>query len=216
MKKVKYLKIVTFIVLFSLFIAFIVNEALKSSANRSVSLENDQLLDIEHFLNEVANNGFINQEYDDASMIDISEILYYNTYIGNIVDSNSPEYEYLVNTVFNSIPPTGDIITFDPLHIKVLYFEKTGLDISQNKNPDIQLKYCKTYASSSKISIKEDYIYCYAYSDTHHINVKCLSGNVTNGIYHILYCNENIPKTQYEVTLKKSGNGYIFIQNKKI
>ena len=78
----------------------------------------------------MANNGFINHTYDDASMIDISEILYYNTYIGNIVDSNSPEYEYLVNTVFNGTPPTGDILTFDPLHIKILYFEKTGLDIA--------------------------------------------------------------------------------------
>jgi len=64
--------------------------------------------------------------------------------------------------------------------------------------------------------MKENYIYCYAYSDTHHINAKCLSGNVNNGIYHIIYCDANTPENQYEVTLKKSGNGYIFIQNKKI
>ena len=216
MKKINYLKIVAFIILISLFIVFIVNTILKFSIKRSSTLDSETLLDIEHFLNKAANNGFINHTYDDASMIDISEILYYNTYIGNIIDSNSPEYEYLVNTVFNGTPPTGDILTFDPLHIKILYFEKTGLDISQNSNPNIQLKYCKTYASSKQISKKEKYIYCYAYRDTHHINAKCLSGNVNNGIYHIIYCDANTPENQYEVTLKKSGNGYIFIQNKKI
>ena len=216
MKKINYLKIVAFIILISLFIVFIVNTILKFSIKRSSTLDSENLLDIEHFLDKVANNGFINHTYDDASMIDISEILYYNTYIGNIVDSNSSEYEYLVNTVFNGTQPTGDILTFDPLHIKILYFEKTGLDISQNSNPNIQLKYCKTYASSKQISMKENYIYCYAYSDTHHINAKCLSGNVNNGIYHIIYCDANTPENQYEVTLKKSGNGYIFIQNKKI
>ena len=85
-----------------------------------------------------------------------------------------------------------------------------------NSNPNIQLKYCKSYTSNNKIGTKENYIYCYAYSDTHHINAKCLSGNVNNGIYHIIYCDANTPENQYEVTLKKSGNGYIFIQNKKI
>ena len=216
MKKINYLKIVAFIILISLFIVFIVNTILKFSIKRSSTLDSETLLDIEHFLNKVANNGFINHTYDDASMIDISEILYYNTYIGNIIDSSSPEYEYLVNTVFNGTPPTGDILTFDPLHIKILYFEKTGLDISQNSNPNIQLKYCKTYANSKQISMKENYIYCYDYSDTNHINAKCLSGNVNNGIYHIIYCDANTPENQYKVTLKKSGNGYIFIQNKKI
>ena len=158
MKKINYLKIVAFIILISLFIVFIVNTILKFSIKRSSTLDSETLLDIEHFLNKVANNGFINHTYDDASMIDISEILYYNTYIGNIIDSNSPEYEYLVNTVFNGTPPTGDILTFNPLNIKILYFEKTGLDISQNSNPNIQLKYCKTYASSKQIIMKENYI----------------------------------------------------------
>ena len=125
MKKINYLKIAAFIILISLFIVFIVNTILKFSIKRSSTLDSETLLDIEHFLNKVANNGFINHTYDDASMIDITEILYDNTYIGNIIDSNSPEYEYLVNTVFNGTPPTGDILTFDPLHIKILYFEKS-------------------------------------------------------------------------------------------
>ena len=60
MKKINYLKIAAFIILISLFIVFIVNTILKFSIKRSSTLDSETLLDIEHFLNKVANNGFIN------------------------------------------------------------------------------------------------------------------------------------------------------------
>mgnify|MGYP004475005755 FL=1 len=56
MKKINYLKIVAFIILISLFIVFIVNTILKFSIKRSATLDSETLLDIEHFLNKVANN----------------------------------------------------------------------------------------------------------------------------------------------------------------
>ena len=67
MKKINYLKIVAFIILISLFIVFIVNTILKFSIKRSSTLDSETLLDIEHFLNKVANNGFINKLFINYS-----------------------------------------------------------------------------------------------------------------------------------------------------
>src|SRR5690625_2297361 len=99
MKKIRHFEIIVLIILIALFIVFTNYYAFKFSGNSSIIIDSKELQDIQNYLNEIANNGFINHTYNHASMIDISEILYYNTYIGNIVSSSSPEYEYLVNTV---------------------------------------------------------------------------------------------------------------------
>ena len=175
-----------------------------------------ELEKINIFLNSEINNGFINHYYSNPSEIKISEILYNNLSVGKKVFRGSEEYNYIIQNVYNGNIPMGDLIKFDLLDIKILYFEKSGLDISENKQ-NLQLESCISYESYLEPYKELQYIYCQNYSDTHFSKVKCISGELSkDNIYSIKYVNEEKTNKYYQVTLKKSGNNYLFISNKEL
>lgn len=162
----------------------------------------EELPKIEHYLNSIENNGFINHLYNNAKEIKVSEILYNNIVIGNKIYNTDIEYKEINSK--NKI--IGDLLKFDELQIKILYFDKTGLDISQNIY-GITLEYSEQYK-----------IYWSNHTDSHYTKIKCISGLIDkNGLYKIIYNRENdLEDKKYEVIMKKNGQNFLFISNKEV
>ncbi len=211
MKKTKIV-LVIFLSIFSLFFIYILNFKFYKK-----TISKEELNNITNYLNHDLNNGFINHTYNTSNDIKLSEVLYNNTSVGTIVPKDSEEYKFIVKELYNGLPPIGDIIKFNLLDIKILYFEKTGLDISEN-NEQINLKYYSNYLEeNTNIYQNGTAIYCQNYSDTHYLKVNCISGFIDkNNFYHIKYELVEDTSKNYEVTLRKTGNNYVFIQNKEV
>ena len=169
--------------------------------NKEIS--NKELLDIEDYLNSVKNNGFINHFYNNPLEIDISKVLYNDTSIVNKIYNTDKEYNAIKNKININMNDDiiGDLFKFDRLSIKLLYFEKTGKDISENIN-GIDLPYCDEYD-----------FYWINHTDSHYTKIKCISGEIDeNKMYQIVYQKEDSDK-KYKVVLKKNKMQFLFVSN---
>lgn len=164
---------------------------------------NSELIKFNEYLNSIENNSFISHTYSNINEIDISEILYANTYLGQILQHNSNQYLYIQNSYLSKNKNVGDIFVFNKLDIEKYYYNKTGELLDTNR---ISLNYCEKYD-------------CYLgiYSDTHNTIVNCIDVNVIDDIYNITYVKDSNPNIKYLVQLRKGlNNNYLFVSNKMV
>ena len=173
----------------------------KQGENRE--LTQSELKQVEEYLNQNENNGFINHQYQKPSNIQIKQLLYDGAGIGK--ELNEKEYQEIMKQDFNKIDRGIEAKKFYKQEIDQLYQEKTGTLLSENET-GIHLSYCEKY----------DFYYMF-HSDTHFVRAKCVRGRIQDDICQVVYQNiDYLEDGYYQVTLKKLGNGYVFVSNAKV
>lgn len=199
MNKKKFLKIFTIILFLIIVILIVIGIYMYFYNDSKKEINHDELLNIENYLNSIKNNGFITHFYNNPLEIDISKVLYNDTSIVNKIYNTDKEYKAIKNKMNDDI--IGDLFKFNRLSIKLLYFEKTGKDISENIN-GINLPYCDEYD-----------FYWINHTDTQYTKIKCISGEIDeNKMYQIIYQKEDSDK-KYKVVLKKNKTQFLFVSN---
>lgn len=175
-------------------------------------LSENELDNIEEFLNNEENNGFIQGEYNNVE--DISELQWTwiligaSQKIGDTSNTAVQEYDKLMNGNVLDIP----VYKYNSEELINFIKEKTGKQYTVNKLQSIL---------PEDIIWNENEEYCYlSTGEAGYNQVTDLSGYkqsnkyIINGKYYNSRYNQNGEETtSFTVTLQKADTGYIFISN---
>lgn len=181
------------------------NEANSTYATLSVSQEERN--HIENFLNDPANNGFIQTDYDSPENISLDVVLYDGAGIGVFGTSDWTKQEkedVLAATGWDAFhnPP----LKIDRYAVEKLVEEKLGLSLTEIKTkPEDSFCYIEKYNA-----------YYAMHADTNYQHISVLEVQQINGNYSVKYSvtEASSPKTGC-VLLQKKDNGFHFLSNQK-
>lgn len=164
-----------------------------------------ELGEMSEFLRKKDSYGFLQSFYQDVRDVELGEVFYVGAGLDR-VNSEDVRNSYL-KAVGKSEFDT-DFIALRESDIDALLRKRTGYGLSDMSNP-----FSWTY-------LKEEKVYCMEAGDTNYMEVSVIDGMKTDdGIYYILYENPFLEYTDENtdcvVTLKKQGDEYQFVSNKR-
>lgn len=164
-----------------------------------------ELGEMSEFLREKDSYGFLQSFYQDVRDVELGEVFYIGAGLDR-VNSEDVRNSYL-KAVGKSEFDT-DFIALRESDIDALLRKRTGYGLSDMSNP------------LSWTYLKEEKVYCMEAGDTNYMEVSVIDGMKTDdGMYYILYENPFLEYTDENtdcvVTLKKQGDEYQFVSNKR-
>ncbi len=164
-----------------------------------------ELGEMSEFLRKKDSYGFLQSFYQDVRDVELGEVFYVGAGLDR-VNSEDVRNSYL-KAVGKSEFDT-DFIALRESDIDALLRKRTGYGLSDMSNP------------LSWTYLKEEKVYCMEAGDTNYMEVSVIDGMKTDdGIYYILYENPFLEYTDENtdcvVTLKKQGDEYQFVSNKR-
>lgn len=164
-----------------------------------------ELGEMSEFLREKDSYGFLQSFYQDVRDVELGEVFYIGAGLDR-VNSEDVRNSYL-KAVGKSEFDT-DFIALRESDIDALLRKRTGYGLSDMSNP------------LSWTYLKEEKVYCMEAGDTNYVEVSVIDGMKTDdGMYYILYENPFLEYTDENtdcmVTLKKQGDEYQFVSNKR-
>lgn len=159
------------------------------------------LAQIEKDLNSASCNGFMQCEYSKPSDIFWSEVLYNGCEIST--DKLGSKEKELYVAAGGEKEPLGSLFVFKKADVENFVKKMTGEDYAKASHP------------LPWIYLEQPGLYVTEHGDTNFNPVKCVSGNITNGIYNVTYVKGDSVngKPAFRTSFKKSRDGYTFISN---
>ena len=192
---------ITFITILMIITIIVINLYINNLTSNITYLREEDLKEVERYLNEGENNGFVNQLYDEPSKINFRKALEHNFTLGEHLDKFSQIKGIAVTLYYNP----DNVLKYSREQLKEFYLKKTGEKILDNEI-GINLNY----------SADEDAYWNYPYNSMSLI-VKCKEGyKEKKNLYHIKYEDRVFYQNKYELVLKKLENRFVFVSNKKI
>ena len=159
------------------------------------------LAQIEKDLNSASCNGFLQCEYSKPSDIFWDEVLYNGCDISKS-ELGAKEKELYIAAGGNK-EPLGSLFVFKKSDVADFAKRMTGEDYAKAAHP------------LTWIYLEKPGLYVTEHGDTNFDPVKCVSGNITGGIYNITYVKGSSVngKPSFGTSFKKTKDGYTFISN---
>ncbi len=176
-------------------------EEKKEEAPKNGPVSKTDLAQIEKMLNSASCNGFLQCEYNKPADIFWNEVLYNGCDICKNQLSAKEKEQYVA--AGGSSEPLGEIFVFKKKDVTDFVKKMTGEDYSRATHPLTWI-----YLDKADIYVNE-------HGDTNFDPVKCVSGNITDGIYEIFY-EKNFSgnnKPTFRARFKKDKDVYNFISN---
>ena len=182
------------------------NENVKSggsSNTETTTLTSAELKEIETYLNETVNNGFANpyNTYSKPEEIKLDTIFYDSFAVGENNEISEEE--------MNAYKQKGGDGTTDLRKVTTKQAEQRFLEKTGEKLTNLKSRLNWTYIE------KYDAYYTEG-GDTGMMNIKCESGTKTSDGKYVIKIKADAWNDQYvysTLTMKKSGNNYIFVSN---
>ncbi len=210
MKKKNIYIIISCILVIVLFVVVLVNQQKKIEEEKQESetyLTEEEKNQVKDFLEDEKNNCFLFCEYQDASDININQLLYRGAGISKeLSDNQKKEYNEKIMEEIGTLPQVPLLVAVKEEDVKDLIKEKTGKEIN-----DIESKL------KDWIFIEDGELYAKSFSGEGYSKVNCRVG-VKEGDNYIVYVKlKDYPDSKLiKVTLKKQGDSYIFVSNEFI
>lgn len=159
------------------------------------------LAEIEKMLNSASCNGFLQCEYSKPSDIFWDEVLYNGCDIAKN-DLSAKDKELYV-AAGGDREPLGSLFVFKKTDVADFVKKMTGEDYSKATHP------------LNWIYLEKPGLYVTEHGDTNFLPAKCVSGNVTGGIYEVAYEKDSYGtyKPSFRVRFRKNKDGLSFISN---
>ena len=176
-------------------------EEKKAETPKNGPVSKTDLAEIEKLLNSASCNGFLQCEYARPSDIFWDEVLYNGCDICR--NKLSAKEKELYVAAGGSSEPLGEMFIFEKTKVADFVKKMTGEDYSRAAHP------------LNWIYLDKAGVYVTEHGDTNFNPVKCVSGNITDGIYDIFYEKEynGANKPVFRTRFKKNSDGLTFISN---
>ena len=168
------------------------------------TLSKAQLEEIQSFLNDDANNGFVgHNDYTSADEINLNWVFYDGAGISVGIESFSADEE---RAVLNAM--RADEFFNPPIKIKradanALLLEKCGLSLQDFRDTLYFFDYVESYDA-----------YYIMHGDTNYSHITVVDGMIDQSYNYVVnYCITDSCKQIFTVTLRKTDKGYQFISN---
>lgn len=180
--------------------------ATTTSSFSSGPLSKQQVNELETFLNDRSNNGFVGSllEYERPQDIDLYFVLYDGGGISRNYDELNPDEK-------QAIHDAPDYSEYSPIFI----FKKSDIEVYLQKKAGISLNNVSKGTQGFGYIEKYD-LYYLSHNDTNYIHINITEAEINqNGKYVITYSISSI-QGSFIVTLNKIDNEYQFVSNVKL
>lgn len=176
-------------------------EEKKEEVPKNGPISKTDLAEIEKTLNSASYNGFLQCEYNKPADIFWNEVLYNGCDICR--NKLSAKEKELYVAAGGSSEPLGELFIFKKSDVEGFVKKMTGEDYSRATHPLTWI-----YLDKADIYVNE-------HGDTNFNPVKCVSGNITDGIYEIFYEKDfnGANKPTFRAAFKKDKGIINFISN---